>query len=83
MEEEEARLRFTLIAWVGNASVGFSTTEVSVVVAVAAGLPGESFTVVLGFPECFLIICGSQAARDRVLEANPLPMAMTSLSVRP
>ncbi|CAN6317422.1 unnamed protein product [Urochloa humidicola] len=85
MVEEEARLRFAIIAQVGNATAGFTTAEISSAVADASGLDVASFVVVLvpTFPESFLVICSSQDARDRVLAASPAPLAATHLSLRP
>ncbi|CAN6333269.1 unnamed protein product [Urochloa humidicola] len=83
MVEEEARLRFAIIAQVGNATTGFTTAEISSAVADAAGLDVASFVVVPTFPESFLVICSSQDARDRVLAASPAPLAATHLSLRP
>ncbi|CAN6194783.1 unnamed protein product [Urochloa humidicola] len=83
IDAEEARLRYALIARVGNASRGFSVAGVQGAVMAATGLGAEALTVTPTFPESFLIICNSQDARGRVLDANPIPMANTTLSVRP
>ncbi|CAL5067956.1 unnamed protein product [Urochloa decumbens] len=83
MVEEETRLRFSLIARVGNASTGFTVDDVSRTVADAAGIDAASFIVVPSYPESFLVICSSQDARDRMLETSPAPLAATHLSLRP
>ncbi|CAL4950708.1 unnamed protein product [Urochloa decumbens] len=54
MVEEETRLRFSLIARVGNASTGFTVDDVSRAVADAAGIDAASFIVVPSYPESFL-----------------------------
>ncbi|CAO2186159.1 unnamed protein product [Urochloa humidicola] len=82
MVEEEARLRFALIAQVGNASREFTISDVSQAVAAAAGLETTAFDVVPTYPHSFLIICRSQEARDRVLDTSPTPIAATHLSLR-
>ncbi|CAO2183058.1 unnamed protein product [Urochloa humidicola] len=83
MVDEEARLRFALIARVGNVSREFSIDSISRALADAADLNAASFAVVPTFPESFLIICSSQDARDRLLGASPAPLAATHLSLRP
>ncbi|CAN6323790.1 unnamed protein product [Urochloa humidicola] len=83
MVEEETRLRFALIAQVGNASRDFSAIDVSRAVAGAAGLDINVFPAVASFPECFLILCSSQEARDLALGMSPIPLATTFLSLRP
>lgn len=54
----------------------------SAIIATAGVNPAE-FTMHPFYPENFLIICGSQAVRDRVLAAQPLPLGATSLVLRP
>ncbi|CAL4954406.1 unnamed protein product [Urochloa decumbens] len=83
MEEEEARLRFALIAQVGNASREFSSADVSRAVAEATNLDVSLFPAVPTFPESFLVVCSTQEARDRALAASPVAMAATFLSLRP
>ncbi|CAN6238814.1 unnamed protein product [Urochloa humidicola] len=83
MEEEETRLRFALIAQVGNASREFSAADVSRAVAEAAGIDADHFPATKTFLESYLVICSSQAARDRALGVSPVPLAATFLSLRP
>ncbi|CAL4936854.1 unnamed protein product [Urochloa decumbens] len=83
MVEEEARLRFALIAQVGNASRDFSAADISRAVAEATNLDADHFPVIPTFPESFLLMCSSQEARDRALGASPVPAAATFLSLRP
>ncbi|CAN6245126.1 unnamed protein product [Urochloa humidicola] len=83
MEEEEARLRFAIIARVGNASREFSPADVSAAVAEATGLGVGRFPTFPSYPDSFLIICNTQEARDRALNVSPLPFAATMLSLRP
>ncbi|CAN6345413.1 unnamed protein product [Urochloa humidicola] len=83
MVAEEARLRYAMIAQVGNASKDFSAAEVARAVADETGLAIESFPTTPSFPKSFLIVCSSLEARDRALSASPIPMAATFLSLRP
>ncbi|CAN6212325.1 unnamed protein product [Urochloa humidicola] len=83
MEAEEARLRFAILAQVGNASRGFTTADVSLAVAEATGLAVACYPTFPTYPENFLVICTNQEARDRALAASPAPMATTFLSLRP
>ncbi|CAN6358464.1 unnamed protein product [Urochloa humidicola] len=82
MEEEEARLRFALVAQVGNTSREFSAADVSRAVAEVTGLAAANFHVTPSFPESFLIVCSSQEARDTAFGASPVPLATTFLSLR-
>ncbi|CAN6360461.1 unnamed protein product [Urochloa humidicola] len=82
MEAEEARLRFALIARVGNTSREFSAADVSRAVAEATDLDIECFPVTPSFPESFLVICSTQEAHDRALGASPVPLGATFLSLR-
>ncbi|CAL5008730.1 unnamed protein product [Urochloa decumbens] len=83
MEEEEARLRFAIIAQVGNASREFSPADVSAALAEATGLNVDCYPAVPSYPDSYLIVCSTQAARDRALSASPAPLAATFLSLRP
>ncbi|CAN6301852.1 unnamed protein product [Urochloa humidicola] len=83
MEEEETRLRFAIIVQVGNASRDFSPSDVSAAVAEITGLGADHFPTFPAYPESYLIICATQDARDRALNANPVPIAATYLSLRP
>ncbi|CAO2211621.1 unnamed protein product [Urochloa humidicola] len=83
MAAEETRLRFAIIAQVGNASRVFSAADVSRAVAEATDMDIELVPATPSFPESFLILCASQEARDRALRATPVPMATTFLSLRP
>ncbi|CAN6239763.1 unnamed protein product [Urochloa humidicola] len=83
MVSEEARLRFAIIAQVGNASREFTPTAVSHAVAAETGLEDDCYPTIHTFPESFLIICTTQDARDRALAASPVPIAATHLSLRP
>ncbi|CAN6174022.1 unnamed protein product [Urochloa humidicola] len=83
MEEEEARLRFAIIARVGNASREFSPAQISTAVAEAAGLAADHFPTFPTYLESYLIICSTREARDRALGVSPVPIAATMLSLRP
>ncbi|CAO1939987.1 unnamed protein product [Urochloa humidicola] len=83
MEEEETRLRFAIIVQVGNASRDFSPSDVSAAVAEITGLGANHFPTFPAYPESYLIICATQDARDRALNASPVPIAATYLSLRP
>ncbi|CAN6182191.1 unnamed protein product [Urochloa humidicola] len=83
LEEEELRLRFAIIARVGNASREFSPADVSAAVAEITGLGADHFPTFPSYPDNFLIICNTQDARDRALNASPVPIAATMLSLQP
>jgi hypothetical protein len=83
MSAEEARLRLALAAQVGNASSAFSVVDALAAICASTGLAVEDLTVKPFHPEPFLVCYHSQAARDRMLTASPIPMATTALSLRP
>ncbi|CAO2146343.1 unnamed protein product [Urochloa humidicola] len=83
MDAEEARLRFALVANIGNASRVFTAADVACAVAAATGLSAATFSVTPTYPQSFLINCPSQDIRGRVLNCNPVPLASTYVSMRP
>ncbi|CAN6362597.1 unnamed protein product [Urochloa humidicola] len=83
MDEEESRLRYALLAQVGNASRDFSANDVSQAVVAATGLGNAIFHTTPVFPACFLIVCANQEARDRALASSPTSLTAASLSLRP
>jgi hypothetical protein len=83
MAAEEARLRLALIAQVGNASSAFSLADALTAISGATGLAADVLTVKVFFPESFLVCCATQTAHDRVLAASPIPLAITTLALRP
>nr|TKW05580.1 hypothetical protein SEVIR_7G186100v2 [Setaria viridis] len=52
-------------------------------IAGATGLEATSFSIVLSFPESFLVICYSQEVRDHVLAVSPILVVAKSLSLHP
>ncbi|CAN6290184.1 unnamed protein product [Urochloa humidicola] len=83
MAREDARLRYTLIGQVGNADRDVPVEVAARAIAAAAELDVEEFIVKPFYPENFLVDCRTQGARDRVLAVSPVPLAATSLSLRP
>jgi hypothetical protein len=83
MAAEEARPRLALIAQVGNASSPFSLADALTAISGATGLAADVLTVKVFFPESFLVCCATQTAHDRVLAASPIPLAITTLALRP
>ncbi|CAN6249566.1 unnamed protein product [Urochloa humidicola] len=83
MAAEEARLRYTLIGQVGNADRDVSVEVATQAIAAAAELDVEELIVKPFFPENFLVDCRTQEVRARVLAVSPVPLAATSLSLRP
>lgn len=83
MVTEEARLRLALIAHVTNASGEFPSGDAKTVISVEAGVEVSKFTVTRSYPVSFLVVCASPAGWDRIMAASPIPMADTSLSMRP
>ncbi|CAN6296286.1 unnamed protein product [Urochloa humidicola] len=83
MAVEEARLRFSIIAQVGNASTGFTQEDAMAAIFAGTGVENGTLVVTPLRPGSFLVVCTSQATRDRILAANPIPLASTALSVRP
>ncbi|CAN6247547.1 unnamed protein product [Urochloa humidicola] len=81
--EEETRLRFAIIAQVGNASTEFPPASISIALAEATGLEVGCFPASGAYPECYLIVCSTQEARDKALSSSPVPIAATFLSLRP
>ncbi|CAL4938094.1 unnamed protein product [Urochloa decumbens] len=83
MAAEESRLRFALLAVVGNASTEFTLTDATLAISMAAGVRGQDLVVKPFHPEHFFIECADQGVRGRVLAATPVPLASTHLSILP
>ncbi|CAL4946299.1 unnamed protein product [Urochloa decumbens] len=83
MDAEEARLRFALLA---NAPSGYPTLSVESMrraVADIAGIGDEHFSVRRFAPEDFLVVFGSQRARDHALDASFVHVDGVRISFRP
>jgi hypothetical protein len=79
----ESALRFAVVAQVSGGDNVFATADVHSAIAASTGTAPAELSVKPFYPHEFLILCGSQATRDRVLTATPLPMWNTSLVLCP
>jgi hypothetical protein len=66
-----------------DGSLGLSVAEATQAIRGIHAVEEGSFSVTPYYPENFLIECRSQAARDLILGATPLPASGTRLVLRP
>jgi len=83
MAAEEACLRLALIGQMGNASHDTSGPDVLRFIVGYTGVPEAELAVKPFHLNSFLVQCCTQATRDRVLAASPVPLVSSSLSLRP
>ncbi|CAL4972951.1 unnamed protein product [Urochloa decumbens] len=83
MVAEESRLRFALVGLIANPSLVLSAAEAARDIAAAVDLGDDDVTVKPFHPDHFLVVCGRQETRDRILAASPIPLAGSSLLLRP
>ena len=67
----------------GNASHGTCVANVQRFIVGYTGVPETELSVKPFYQNSFLVQCTTQATRDRVLAASPIPLATTYLSLRP
>ncbi|CAN6292960.1 unnamed protein product [Urochloa humidicola] len=83
MTAEEAGLRFALVGLVANPSLTISAADAARDIAAVVDFSDDVVTVKPFHPDNFLVICGRQDTQDRILSAHPIPLAGTSLLLRP
>ncbi|CAN6317868.1 unnamed protein product [Urochloa humidicola] len=83
MTAEEAGLRFALVGLVANPSLTISAADAARDIAAVVDFGDDVVTVKPFHPDNFLVICGRQDTQDRILSAHPIPLAGTSLLLRP
>jgi hypothetical protein len=79
----EATLRHAVVAMFCGGTHEATTADVVAALVARTGMPANEFTIHPFFPEHFIILCSSQAARDRALGASPLPLRGYSLPLCP
>lgn len=83
IDNTEASLRFALVAQTPCGTYDISADAAVEAICATVGVQASDLVVKRFYPENFIVICNSQAARDRVLAASPLPLGATSLVLRP
>jgi hypothetical protein len=83
MAAVEVHLRLALIGQVGNASHGTCVADVLWFIVGYTGVPETELSVKPFHQNSFLVQCTTQATRDRVLAASPIPLATTYISLKP
>ena len=83
IDDAEARLRHAITALVADASREVADADASHALRSVRGVEEGSFTVKAFYPEHFLIECHSNATRDAILGATPVPIAGTFLALLP
>jgi hypothetical protein len=83
IDAAEAALRFALVAQPSGNAEGRPTSEVLLAIVAATGVAPDDLRVKLFYPEKFIVVCGSQVVRDRVLGASPVPFGNSLLVLLP
>jgi hypothetical protein len=83
IDSEESNLRLALTASPADSTYEVSVPQVSQALRSIHGVVEGSFTVTPFYPERYIILCRSQAVRDSILAATPVPVAGARLNIRP
>ncbi|XP_066358251.1 uncharacterized protein [Miscanthus floridulus] len=83
LDNAEASLRFSVVAQTRCGMTGIPIDTAREAIAAAADVQTDEIVLRHFYPENFIVICASQAVKDRVLAATPLPLGATSLVLRP
>jgi hypothetical protein len=83
IDTAEATLRHAVVATFCGGTRDATTADVVAALVARTGMSANEFTVRPFFPEHFIVLCSSQAARDRALGASPLPLWGSSLLLCP
>ncbi|CAL5095579.1 unnamed protein product [Urochloa decumbens] len=82
MAAEETRLRLALLAQAGNASRDISASELADALLASLGVLAGEVDIKPFHPENFLLVCSSQAVRDRIFAAGRVPVRNTNMVFR-
>ncbi|CAL5009605.1 unnamed protein product [Urochloa decumbens] len=82
MATEDAHLRLALVAYAGNAAHDIAPVELASALQDLLEVPAEEVDVKPFHPENFLLVCRSQATRDRIFAAGRVPVGGTDFIFR-
>jgi len=79
----ETSLRFSVVAQTRCGASDIPIADAQQAIAAASGVRQDEVMLRHFYPENFIILCASQAVKDRVLAISPLPIGSTALVLMP
>ena len=79
----EACMQLALVAQPSGDPGHHTTSEVLLALVAAAGVRAEDIRVKKFFPQRFIVLCASEAIKDRVLATSPAPFGVSTLILLP